>query len=157
MRELSKEVEINGTRCRVNKMNALDGMVLLKFVAEKCMPLFNSVEALAGGTPENPAPENAPISDGAFLIVLQKMLSSISNEEIRRLMTDCLHYADVSLKAGWTPIMDGKRFTVEDMEYDVGACLKLCIEVIVFNFADFFGENGLRLNLPGLSSSKQNA
>lgn len=157
MRELVKEVDINGTSCRVRKMNALDGMVLLKFVAEKCMPLFNSVEALAGGTPENPAPENAPISNEAFLSVLQKMLGSITNDEIRRLMTDCLHYAEVELRAGWTPIMDGKRFAVEDMEYDVGACLKLCIEVIVFNFADFFGENGLHLNLAALNSSKPNA
>lgn len=128
MRETTKEITLpagpDGSRWRLRKMNAMDGSWLLKLLLEKLLP------ELKGGA-------DRPLTD-----LLPGLLSRLSEEEFRRVMTLCLTHTDLSLPAGWTPVMDGSGFAVEAPEYDAPLCLALCWQGLVFNCGGFFGEGG---------------
>jgi len=165
MRELTKRVvrEWNGDSMtfQVHKMNALDGSYLLKFVAEKIIPLIDSFQSIFVDTDEIKSEEEAEAvakrRTDAILDVIPKALSSISREELFEFEKECLQRVDMMLPAGWQPVMTGDRFGVEDVEYEPILCLILCYEVIAFNFSGFFGGGVLSSLLPPQNTSKQNA
>lgn len=131
MRDIEKVFDLGEEKYRARKFSALDGSVVLKFVAEKCIPVFTALQSVEDN------------GDDQFISLLSKTLVSISNEEIQRLMIDCLNHCDKSLKGGYCPIMRGNDFAIKDLEYDTITCIKLCAQVLIFNFSDFFGEGGL--------------
>ena len=149
MREIHKKIEIGEETYRVAKMNALDGVCLFKFVAEKFLPLLNELSALSD------IPEGSPVDvSGQMTKTITSMLSTISKSETKQLMIDCLNFAQKSLAGGWANVMTGRDFTIDDIEYDLMKCLQLCVQVIIWNFSDFFGEGGLNLNLGLPNTSK---
>lgn len=150
-RELYNVVELGDSTYRVKKMTALDGGCLFKFVAEKLLPSLQKLGILSE------TPEGSPVDvDGQTMETIISMLHNISNSELRQLMIDCLNVSEKSLKAGWQPVMIGRNFGVAELEYDTMTCLQLCANVIVWNFSDFFGGNGLNLSLVKPNTSKQN-
>ena len=128
MRETEKEITLpegaSGRHWRLRKMNALDGAWLLKLLLEKLLPELKGA------------------ADRALTDLLPGLLNRLTEEELRRVMTLCLRHTDVSLPAGWTPVMSGDEFSVEEIGYDAPLCLAVCWQALVFNCGGFFGEGG---------------
>jgi len=142
MKENYKVVEltIDGEQMtfRVDKLNALDGMYLLKFVTEKVTPALGEAidhaqEIDAGG-----------LSVRMLMNILPKMLREFSREELNEVSVLCLQHVFALLPAGYQQVMDANgHFGVAEVETSVSACLQLLYESIVLNCAGFFEESGL--------------
>ena len=65
--------------------------------------------------------------------------STLSDEDMRRLMTVCLEHCKVLLPAGWNPVMTRGEWSWIELEYDVATCLKLTIEEVLWTLEGFFG------------------
>ena len=71
-------------------------------------------------------------------------ITSLSEPDLRSLMTTCLQHCEVLLPAGWMPVMTRGEWTYPELEHDTAVCLKLTIEEILWTLEGFFGEGGLR-------------
>ena len=161
MRETVKRVthEVDGEKreFQVHKMNALDGSYLIKFVAEKLIPLIDGFQSIfvAGAEEiesEEKAEEIAKKRSTAMMDVIPKALASISKEELFSFEKQCLNNVDMMFPAGWQRVMTGDSFGVEEVEYDPILALTLCYDVVEFNFSGFFGGKGLSSLLPQQST-----
>lgn len=156
MREIVKTVkhtvEEEELVFQIHKMNALDGSYLIKFVAEKLIPLFDSFQTAftSGGEAETEEEiaEVAKKRSEAIVDILPKALSSISKEELHSFQKQCLNNVDMMKPAGWQRVMNGESFGVEEVEYDPMLSLILCYDVVEFNFSGFFGGGALSSLLP---------
>ena len=117
MREITKiiSIPVNGKSMdfRLTKLDAFSGVTLLRLMAKM--------------------PEGGAVTD---------LLSSLSDAEARSLMTTCLEHVEVSLPAGWYPVMIRGEWGFPDLQYEPGICLKLTIEEVVWTLEGFFGEGG---------------
>ena len=156
-RELVKDITINDELYRVRKMNVLDGVYLAKFVTEKIMPMLSNAEkvfGLDGTSKRKKAVSDEEIMMKAMSSIIPGMLADIKRDELDEIIQICLNACDKVLPAGAQPIMSGKNYGIQDVQYDTGLCLKLCYHCIVFNLGDFFGEGGLDLSSLLLNISK---
>ena len=155
MRITTKEVkhEVDGKELtfQIRKMDALHGSYLMKFCAEKFLPLINDVQGLFGGdqpTNEEEVAEIAKERTEKVLTMIPKALASLSEDELINFEIRCLQTVDVLLPAGWQPVMMGKEFGIEELEDDIKTVLILCYEVVEFNMGSFFGGKSLASFLP---------
>ena len=72
------------------------------------------------------------------------LIASLSEEELRSVMTAVLNHTAVLLPAGPQPVMTGPEWGYPEREYDTPACMKLLMEGIAWSLSGFFGEGGLR-------------
>jgi len=160
MREIVKQVtrEVGGEEktFQIRKMNALSGSVLLKFVAEKLLPLFGGMQDMfAQGIQDGETVEEvAKKRTDAIITIIPQALASISEEELTSFEERCLNTVDILMPAGWQPVMSGKNFGVEELEHDPIAVLLLCYDVLEFNLGGFFGGKGLSSILPRKNTSQ---
>ena len=152
------EVEGEKLTFQVHKMNALDGSFLLKFVAEKIIPLIDGFQAIfvapEGEITEENIEEIAKKRTDSILEVVPKALASISKEELFDFEKQCLNNVDLLLPAGYQKVMSGGSFGVEEVEYDPILALILCYDVVQFNFSGFFAGRGLSSLLPNLNTNQ---
>ena len=102
---------------RITKLDAFSGASLLRL--------------LARNTPEN---------DGEDFFT--SVFSSLSEEELRALMTTCLSNAEVKLDAGYQPVMQEGEWSWSELEYDAVNALHLTLKVILWTLEGFFPESG---------------
>jgi len=137
---------------QIHKMNALDGAWLIKFVAEKIIPLIDGFKSVFSVTGEIKTEEEMKKATEARAEAITKILpvalASISKEELYSFEKQCLNSVEMMKPAGWQRVMSGDTFGVEEVEYDPILGLVLCYDVIEFNFAGFFGGSGLSSVLP---------
>ena len=50
-------------------------------------------------------------------------ITSLSEPDLRSLMTTCLQHCEVLLPAGWMPVMTRGEWTVSELEHDTAGCL----------------------------------
>ena len=50
-------------------------------------------------------------------------ITSLSEPDLRSLMTTCLQHCEVLLPAGWMPVMTRGEWTVSELEHDTAVCL----------------------------------
>lgn len=163
MRQNTKEVkhDVDGKEMtfQLKKLSVIDGVYLSKVVAEKIMPIFDSVKEIF--KPTNTKTTNVEQrTDEVMSEVMQslpKLLSSISKEDLETIMGTCLRSVSALLPAGWQPVMIGDRFCVEEVEYDIAITLALCYEVMEFNLGSFFGGSSLTSLFANLNTSPRNA
>ena len=79
-------------------------------------------------------------------------ITSLSEPDLRSLMTTCLQHCEVLLPAGWMPVMTRGEWTYPELEHDTAVCLKLCIEEILWTLEGFFGD-GISGSLPEIPGS----
>ena len=117
MREITKTLSIplNGRTMdfRLTKLDAFSGVTLLRLMI--CLP------------------EGGEAAD---------LISALPESDLRSLMTTCLQHVEVSLPAGWYPVMIRGEWGFPDLQYEPGICLKLTIEEVVWTLEGFFGEGG---------------
>ena len=79
-------------------------------------------------------------------------ITSLSEPELRSLMTTCLQHCEVLLPAGWMPVMTRGEWTYPELEHDTAVCLKLTIEEVLWTLEGFFGGGG-STSLPEIPGS----
>ena len=117
MREIQKilSVSMEGKTAdfRLTKLDAFSGVSLLRMLSG--MPQASSGDSVLG------------------------FLTSLSEPDLRSLMTACLQHCEMLLPAGWMPVMTRGEWTVQELEHDTAACLKLTVEEVLWTLEGFFG------------------
>jgi len=160
MRITTKEVkhEIDGQEMtfQIKKMDALRGSYLMKFCAEKFLPVFTKAQHMFNDeeAPKNEeeAKELARVRTEQIFTLIPEVLASMTEEELISFETRCLQTVEVLKPAGWQPVMVGNHFGVEELEDDIKTVLILCYEVVEFNMGSFFGGKNLASLLPHKST-----
>ena len=171
MRETTKQIKFGPEgeekTFQIHKMNALAGSYLIKFCSEKLLPVYNSIQEifsksdvfLEEGMNEAEIKEKETeitnIRVQKVLEMIPEALSRLSEKELIEFEVRCLQTVDVLKAAGWQQVMIGDNFGDEDLEYDIGAVLRLVYEVLVFNLGSFFGGGNLISLLSSKNSSPQ--
>ena len=123
MRVITKDIafKVEGQELdfRLTKLDAFSGITLLRFM----MRLENRQD-----------------------LTMLDLIASLSEEELRTVMTAVLNHTAVLLPAGLQPVMTGPEWGYPELEHDTPSCMKLLMEGIAWSLAGFFGEGGLREN-----------
>ena len=130
MREIMKilPVPVDGKSqdFRLTKLDAFSGAALLRMLS---------------GMPKD-------LGDDSVL----GFITSLSEADLRSLMTTCLQHCEVLLPAGWMPVMTRGEWTYPELEHDTAVCLKLTIEEVLWTLEGFFGGGG-STSLPEIPGS----
>ena len=130
MREITKTISapVDGKSLdfRLTKLDAFSGAALLR---------------LLSGMPQSKGGES-----------VMSFITSLSEADLRSLMTTCLQHCEVLLPAGWMPVMTRGEWTVSELEHDTAVCLKLTIEEVLWTLEGFFGGGG-STSLPEIPGS----
>ena len=116
MRQITKDIQItiDGSPLgfRLTKLDAFSGITLLRLLMrlEERHP--------------NPA--------------MLDLIASLSEEELRSVMTAVLNHAEVLLPAGPHPVMTGPEWGYPELEHDTPSCMKLLLEGIAWSLSGFF-------------------
>ena len=171
MRETTKQIKIGPEgeekTYQIRKMNALAGTYLIKFCAEKLLPVYNSIQDVFGEVPDVENLEGEALKNMEEKVARERMdkimtiipdaLESLSEKELLEFEVRCLQTVDILKPAGWQPVMIGNSFGDEELEYDISSVLRLVYEVLIFNLGSFFGGGSLGSFLNNPSSSRLNA
>jgi hypothetical protein len=118
MRQITKDIELtidgNPVGFRLSKLDAFSGVSLLR--------LLMRVEK--------------EVSSPTLL----DLVSSLSEDELRSVMTSVLNHVSVILPAGPHPVMTGSEWGYPELEHDTPSCMKLLLEGIAWSLSGFFGE-----------------
>ena len=131
MRQITKDIQLtidgNPVSFRLTKLDAFSGVTLLRLLMR-----------LEG---ENDHP------------TLLDLISSLSEEELRSVMTSVLNHTAVLLPAGPHPVMTGPEWGYPELEHDTPSCMKLLLEGISWSLSGFFGEgqSGPEAGQPAIS------
>ena len=68
------------------------------------------------------------------------LIASLSEDELRSVMTSVLNHVSVLLPAGPHPVMTGSEWGYPELEHDTPTCMKLLLEGIAWSLSGFFGE-----------------
>ena len=126
MKVLSVPVEGKSMDFRLTKLDAFSGAALLRILSG--MPKESGGDSVLG------------------------FITSLSEPDLRSLMTTCLQHCEVLLPAGWMPVMTRGEWTYPELEHDTAVCLKLTIEEVLWTLEGFFGD-GISGSLPGIPGS----
>lgn len=115
MRQITKDIEItmDGSQIgfRLSKLDAFSGVALLRLMMR--------------------LQEESP--------TLLDLVSSLSEEELKSVMTSVLNHVSVLLPAGPHPVMTGPEWGYPEIQYDAPACMKLLLEGMAWSLSGFFG------------------
>ena len=70
------------------------------------------------------------------------LITSLSADELRSVMTSCLNHVSVLLPAGPNPVMSGSEWGYPELKHDTVSCMKLVLEEIAWALEGFFGAGG---------------
>jgi len=70
------------------------------------------------------------------------LITSLSSDELRSVMTSCLNHTEVLLPAGPHPVMTGSEWGYPELKHDTVSCMKLVLEEITWALEGFFGGGG---------------
>ncbi len=71
---------------------------------------------------------------------LLDLIASLSEEELRSVITSVLNHTAVLLPAGPQPVMTGPEWGYPELEHDTPSCMKLLLEGISWSLSGFFEE-----------------
>ncbi len=117
MREITKDIEITidgkPVGFRLTKLDAFSGVALLRLLMR------------LDGNP-----------------TMLDLIASLSEDELRSVMTSVLNHVEVLLPAGAHPVMTGPEWGYPEIQHDTPACMKLLLEGISWSLSGFFGGSG---------------
>ena len=120
MRQITKDIQItidgDPTGFRLTKLDAFSGVTLLR--------LLMRLEE------HHPNP------------TMLDLIASLSEDELRTVMTAVLNHAEVLLPAGPNPVMTGPEWGYPELEHDTPSCMKLLMEGISWSLSGFFCGGG---------------
>ena len=117
MRQITKDIEmsIDGQPVgfRLSKLDAFSGVALLRLLMR--------------------------LESGGAAPTMLDLISSLSEDELRSVMTSVLNHTEVILPAGPHPVMTGSEWGYPELEHDTPTCMKLLLEGIAWSLSGFFG------------------
>ena len=123
MRQITKDISLKqggqDLSFRLTKLDAFSGVSLLR--------LLMRLEDREGGH------------------TLLDLVASLSEEELRSVMTSVLNHVSVLLPAGPHPVMTGNEWGYPELEHDAASCMKLLLEGIAWSLSGFFGAGQSRV------------
>ena len=153
IRNLQLTIDGKSFDFRLKKLDAFSGVSLLRMLIrlEGEPPATASGRNFAGGevnrskrAPQCGVAPTEVAADGKRSqgSTLLDLITSLSEEELRSVMTSCLNHTEVMLPAGPQPVMTGHEWGWPELEHDTISCLKLTVESISWSLSGFFGEGG---------------
>ena len=131
MRKISKDITLsidgNPQGFRLTKPDAFSGVEILRLL----LRLQNRTEC-------HPERSEAESKDSTIL----DLITSLSSDELRSVMTSCLNHVSVLLPAGPNPVMTGSEWGYPELKHDTVSCMKLVLEEIAWTLEGFFGVGG---------------
>ena len=131
MRQISKDISmsIDGSpqAFRLTKPDAFSGVEILRLL----LRLQNRQDC-------HPERSEAELKDPTIL----DLITSLSSDELRSVMTSCLNHVSVLLPAGPNPVMTGSEWGYPELKHDTVSCMKLVLEEIAWALEGFFGDGG---------------
>ena len=128
MRQITRDIEItvggSPLGFRLTKLDAFSGVMLLRL-------LMRLEDHQRGSSGQAAQPKGLTLLD---------LIASLSEEELRSVMTSVLNHTAVLLPAGPHPVMTGSEWGYPDLEYDTPSCMRLLLEGIAWSLSGFFGE-----------------
>ena len=122
MRQITKDISLKqggqDLSFRLTKPDAFSGVEILRLLLR-----------LQDARPE----ENPSVLD---------LITSLSSDELRSVMTSCLNHTEVLLPAGPHPVMTGSEWGYPELKHDTISCMKLVLEEITWALEGFFGDGG---------------
>lgn len=158
---LNKDIEINGRKFRLNKMDARTGSYMLFKLIKILTPILekidlDDIEDKAPDHTKEKKLEKANLDD----INLTDLMSSIFNlpeSEFRYIQDNCLRVVEEILPAGPAKVLDKNgNYGVLDIEFNTALLLNLTIQSLIFNVAGFFEGSPLNSIVKGLNISQLN-
>ena len=150
MRQLSKDIQImidgSPQGFRLTKPDAFSGVEILRLLL-RLQDRWESAERNVGdgsAVPHTCNKQNRPLvppSPCSAPSVLD-LITSLSSDELRSVMTSCLNHVSVLLSAGPNPVMTGSEWGYPELKHDTVSCMKLVLEEIAWALEGFFGEGG---------------
>ena len=120
MHQITKDIQIiiDGSQIsfRLTKLDAFSGIMLLRLVMR--------------------------IEEKTEHPTMLDLIASLSEEELRSVMTAVLNHVSVLLPAGPQPVMTGSEWGYPELEHDTRSCMRLLMEGIAWSLSGFFGEGG---------------
>ena len=117
MREITKDIQItiDGSLVgfRLFKLDAFSGVTLLRLLMR--------------------------LETGGAAPTMLDLIASLSEDELRSVMTSVLNHVSVLLPAGPYLVMTGSEWGYPELEHDTPACMKLLLEGIAWSLSGFFG------------------
>lgn len=154
-REHSKIVEVAGKRYRITDFDALSGGYVFLFVMKKVIPLLEVMNVDFANMLSLEANEGF----GQIITAIMPVLDSISKDDLRQFMEQCLEQVEADLPAGFEKVMRKGEFTIDEVKYSTKISFLLCYHAIQGIITDFFGEKALGFlkpaNLKAMRQSKQ--
>ena len=157
MRQITKDIQltIDGSPqgFRLTKPDAFSGMEILRLL----LRLQGEPPATAGGgcfaggevnrskrAPQcGVAPTEVAEAAGAERsYTVLDLITSLSSDELRSVMSSCLNHTEVLLPAGPHPVMTGSEWGYPELKHDTVSCMKLVLEEITWALEGFFGDGG---------------
>lgn len=129
LKQKTKDIEVNGKKYRLTRMDARTGSYVAAKLALLCAPLLK--DSKDGGVSEE---------------ALAQMLPALSRRDFDELQTIMLKTIRqlIGPEEMASPIVKGNGdFVDEDLSYDVAAVINLTVQAVFFNVGDFFAEAGL--------------
>ena len=147
MRQITKEIQItidgSPQGFRLTKPDAFSGVEILR--------LLLRLQDQWGGEKWNKGTvSDVPCSAGTDVTVpavtaspsILDLITSLSADELRSVMTSCLNHVLVLLPAGPNPVMTGSEWGYPELKHDTVSCMKLVLEEIAWALEGFFGVGG---------------
>ena len=120
MRQITKDIQVtvdgSPVGFRLFKLDAFSGVFLLRLLLR--------------------------LENGEKPPTILDLISSLSEEELRSVMTSVLNHVSVLLPAGPCPVMTGPEWGYPEIEHDTPVCMKLLLEGIAWSLSGFFGGSG---------------
>ena len=122
MRRISKDLSLtiggNPLSFRLTKPDAFSGVEILRLLLRL----------------QDAQPEESPS--------VLDLITYLSSDELRSVMTSCLNNTEVLLPAGPNPVMTGSEWGYPELKHDTVSCMKLVLEEIAWALEGFFGDGG---------------
>ena len=146
MRQISKDIQItidgNQQGFRLTKPDAFSGVEILRLLLRlqdqwECETEQERRGRFSCSTEverRKPSPCSAPS--------VLDLITSLSADELRSVMTSCLNHVSVLLPAGPNPVMSGSEWGYPELKHDTVSCMKLVLEEIAWALEGFFGDGG---------------
>ena len=148
MRQISKDIQIpidgNQIGFRLTKLDAFSGIMLLRLLmrlenSPRCHP-DRSAALSPRCHPDRSAAERKDLpAAAASAPTMLDLITSLSEDELRSVMTSVFNHAEVLLPAGPHPVMTGNEWGYQELEHDTPSCMKLLLEGIAWSLSGFFG------------------
>lgn len=130
--ELYKDMEIDGDKYRIKKMDARTSSYLLFKLTKIITPLLKKINK-----------DKIELEDINLTELVGTLFTEFSKEEFEYIQDNCLKVCFAFLPAGEQAIYDGKNWGIQDIQYNTPLILQLTGQALWFNLKGFFPEGAL--------------